>query len=63
MALPEEDRTVRGRREYMADLAGLLGGRAAEEIVFNDITTGASSDMERATKTRPQHGHPLGHER
>jgi cell division protease FtsH len=51
MALPEEDRTVRGRREFMAELAGLLGGRAAEEIVFNDITTGASSDMERATKT------------
>jgi cell division protease FtsH len=51
LALPEEDRTVRGRREYMAELAGLLGGRAAEEIVFNDITTGASSDMERATKT------------
>jgi cell division protease FtsH len=51
LALPEEDRTVRGRREYMAELAGLLGGRAAEEIVFNDITTGAASDMERATKT------------
>jgi cell division protease FtsH len=51
LALPEEDRTVRGRREYMSELAGLLGGRAAEEIVFNDITTGASSDMERATKT------------
>jgi cell division protease FtsH len=51
LALPDEDRTVRGRREYMAELAGLLGGRAAEEIVFNDITTGASSDMERATKT------------
>ena len=42
---------MRGRREYMAELAGLLGGRAAEEIVFNDITTGAASDMERATKT------------
>ncbi len=51
LALPEEDRTVRGRREFMAELAGLLGGRAAEEIVFNDITTGAASDMERATKT------------
>jgi cell division protease FtsH len=51
LALPEEDRTVRGRREYMAELAGLLGGRAAEELVFNDITTGAASDMERATKT------------
>ncbi len=51
LALPEEDRTVRGRREYMAELAGLLGGRAAEDLVFNDITTGAASDMERATKT------------
>ncbi len=51
LALPEEDRTVRGRAEYKAELAGLLGGRASEEIVFNDITTGASSDMERATKT------------
>jgi cell division protease FtsH len=51
LALPEEDRTVRGRSEYRAELAGLLGGRASEELVFNDITTGASSDMERATKT------------
>jgi cell division protease FtsH len=50
LALPEEDRTVRGRKEYQAELAGLLGGRASEEIVLNDITTGASSDMERATK-------------
>jgi cell division protease FtsH len=51
LALPEEDRTVRGKQEYMAELAGLLGGRASEELVFNDITTGAASDMERATKT------------
>ena len=51
MALPEEDRTVHGRSEFKAELAGLLGGRAAEELVFNDITTGAASDMERATKT------------
>jgi cell division protease FtsH len=51
LALPEEDRTVKGRREYQAELAGLLGGRASEEIVFSDITTGAASDMERATKT------------
>jgi cell division protease FtsH len=50
LSLPEEDRTIRGRKEYQADLAGLLGGRASEEIVLNDITTGASSDMERATK-------------
>jgi cell division protease FtsH len=51
LALPEEDRTVKGRREYQAELAGLLGGRASEEIVLSDITTGAASDMERATKT------------
>ncbi|HLE26694.1 MAG TPA: cell division protein FtsH, partial [Anaerolineales bacterium] len=38
------------KKKFEADLAGLLGGRAAEEIVFDDITTGASNDLERATK-------------
>ncbi len=33
----------------MDDLSGLLGGRAAEEIVFKDVTTGAANDLERAT--------------
>jgi cell division protease FtsH len=50
LALPEEDRTLYAKKKFEADLAGLLGGRAAEEIVFNDVTTGASNDLERATK-------------
>ena len=50
MALPEEDRTLEAKRRLEVRLAVMLGGRAAEEIVFNDVTTGASNDMERATK-------------
>jgi len=50
LALPDEDRTLYAKRKFEADLAGLLGGRAAEEIVFSDVTTGASNDLERATK-------------
>ena len=34
----------------MAEMVGLLGGRAAEEIVFDDITSGASNDIERVTQ-------------
>jgi cell division protease FtsH len=50
LALPEEDRTLYAKSKFEADLVGLLGGRAAEEIVFTDVTTGASNDLERATK-------------
>jgi cell division protease FtsH len=50
LSLPDEDRSLSTKRKFLADLAGLLGGRAAEEIVFGDITTGASNDMERVTK-------------
>jgi cell division protease FtsH len=50
LSLPEDDRTLYSKGKFLADLAGLLGGRAAEELVFNDITTGASNDLERATK-------------
>jgi cell division protease FtsH len=50
MALPEEDRTLMPRRKLLADMIGLLGGRAAEEIVFDDITSGASNDIERVTQ-------------
>ncbi len=49
MHLPEDDRYLQRRSKFMDDLAGVLGGRAAEEIVFNDITTGAANDLERAT--------------
>lgn len=50
MALPEEDRTLTSRNKIKADMAGLLGGRTAEALVFNDITSGASNDLERVTQ-------------
>ncbi len=50
LALPSEDRTLMAKKKMMADMVGLLGGRAAEEIVFDDITSGASNDIERVSK-------------
>ncbi len=49
MPLPEEDHLLYGRSKFLDELAGLLGGRVAEEEVFGDITTGASNDLERVT--------------
>jgi cell division protease FtsH len=49
MNLPEDDRYLQRRSKFIDDLSGILGGRAAESIVFGDITTGASNDLERAT--------------
>ncbi len=48
--LPTEDRTMRTREEYKEDIAVALGGYAAELAFFGDITTGASNDMQNATK-------------
>jgi len=48
--LPEEDRTLMSKKKITADMVGLLGGRAAEELVFDDITSGAANDLERVTK-------------
>ncbi len=48
---PEEDRTLTSRKKLLAQLAGSLGGRAAEQIVFDDITSGASGDLEQVTRT------------
>jgi len=50
IAFPEEDRMFKSRNQILSDMVGLLGGRAAEEIVFSDITSGASNDLERVTK-------------
>ena len=50
MPLPEEDRTLKSQAEYEDELAGLLGGRVAEELTFEEITTGAVSDPEQVTK-------------
>jgi cell division protease FtsH len=49
MPLPEEDRTMTVRSKFEDDIAALLGGRVAEELIFNEITTGASNDLERVT--------------
>ena len=50
MPLPEDDRYLQSRSRFRDELAGLLGGRAAEELVFQDVTTGAANDLERATR-------------
>ena len=50
LILPENDRTLVSRNKILADMVSLLGGRAAEELVFSDITSGASNDLERVTK-------------
>ncbi len=50
MQVPEEEKYLQTKDELVAKLVTLLGGRAAEEIVFNTVTTGASNDIERATK-------------
>ncbi|MFA6897620.1 MAG: ATP-dependent zinc metalloprotease FtsH [Patescibacteria group bacterium] len=47
--LPQEDKTFHTRSEFVDELAMLLGGYAAEKIIFNDLTTGASSDLKRAS--------------
>ena len=54
MSLPTEDRFMMSRGQLMAQLAMMLGGRAAERVVFDEITTGASNDLERVTRTAKQ---------
>ncbi len=49
MNLPEDDRYLQRKSKFLDDLSELMGGRAAEELVFRDVTTGASNDLERAT--------------
>lgn len=49
MQTPEEEKFLNTKKELEAMLVGMLGGRAAEEIVFNTVTTGASNDIEKAT--------------
>jgi len=50
MNMPEEERYLMTRSEMLAQITTLLGGRAAEIIKFGEVTTGASNDIERATK-------------
>jgi len=48
--LPEDDRYLQSKGKFEDEIASLLAGRASEELIFNEVTTGASSDLEKATK-------------
>jgi len=50
MSLPEEDKYLVSKQELKQQIAGIMGGRAAEEIVFGDVTSGAENDIQRATQ-------------
>ena len=50
MQVPEEEKYLNTKAELQTMIVGFLGGRAAEEIVFGNVTTGASNDIEKATK-------------
>lgn len=50
MQVPEEEKYLMSKEQMLSELVTLFGGRAAEEVVFNSVTTGASNDIERATQ-------------
>ena len=54
LQLPTEDRFLRSNEELKGQIATLLGGRSAEEVVFGSITTGAANDLQRATEVAEQ---------
>ena len=50
MMLPSQDKYLTTKSELLDDIAGLLGGRVSEQLVFNELTTGANNDLDRATE-------------
>jgi cell division protease FtsH len=50
LSLPEEDKYLISKNELMDQIAGIMGGRVAEEIIFQDITSGAENDIQKATQ-------------
>src|ERR1041385_2447196 len=54
ISVPREDRYLTMKRSLMDELAAMLGGRAAEELVFQEVTTGAANDLEKVTSTAKQ---------
>ena len=50
MSVPEDDRFLLKKDELIAQIVGLLGGRSSEEVFFDEVSTGASNDIERATQ-------------
>ena len=65
MQVDEEERNLMSREEIENKIATLTGGRCAEELIFDSVTTGASNDIEQATKLDSEiaRDHPLRHER
>ncbi len=59
---PTEDRFLMTTGELENKMAVLLGGRAAEHVVFDEISTGAADDLMKVTEHRAQHGHALRHD-
>ena len=57
------DHYLMSKEELENKIATFTGGRAAEEVIFGSVTTGASNDIEQATKPCPSHDHPLRYER
>jgi cell division protease FtsH len=50
LPVPQEERGLWGRKKLITEITTLLGGRAAEELIFDDISTGAANDIERVTE-------------
>ena len=63
MALPTEDRYLQSKTEFEDKIAGMLGGNAAERLVFGDTTTGRLERHREGDRPRPPHGHRVRHER
>ncbi len=63
ISLPTEDRYLTTKSALMDQMAMTLGGRAAEELVFHEVTTGAANDLEKVTAHRQADGHAVRHER
>ena len=63
MQVDQDDKKLLTREELLSKIAVLTGGRAAEEVVFGQVTTGASNDIEQASQIGPRHDHALRHVR
>ena len=63
ISMPTEDKFLTTRQQLRDQLAMTLGGRAAEELVFDEVTTGAANDLEKVTAHGQEHDHALRHER
>ena len=59
MPLPEKDEMFNTKGKMLQDITVALGGRVAEEEIFNDITTGASQDIKQATSLAKIHGNKI----